>query len=671
MVSPFDTTSPDGIGTVSPLHLVDGQFAIDFSRPLAGAAGPRVAFAATGGQAHPSNLMAIQVRRGWPARMQAVHILSAVSIRNLLVPLGAGAIPLPTGDIGYFVVSAAPPGLPLSVSSQTWSERELIDRVMRPIAAVLQEMQTQGVTHRAIRPDNVYVGAGDTPVTLGCAWDGPAACHQPAVCEPPYSAVCDPAGQGEGVIADDVYALGVLMVWLAVGHDPMAGLDVETVIQRKLELGSYAAVVGEHHLPPFIADLVRGMLADDPEHRPTPILLSDPSAARARRTAMRSTTRPQRSFEMADISAWTPRMLALAIHRHPARGLEQLRNGTIDQWLRRVVGDAAMATRLDEMLNGVLLLRNRNERQGDARTLMKAVAILDPLAPICWRGTAIWPDGLGPALNNALQATADPTRASRLIEVAGSDVVEHWSTWRPGRSDQRSMQLLTRNNQKWLNGKPAEGGVLRLCYALNPLIPCDSPWLARAWVTRLAEVLPAMEAAAVLPDGDGSILDRHLVTFIAVRRDERIDREVGSALGAMSISDPLSSLRLLVSLQANSSTQALPRVASWIVRNPGVTETPYKSHSRRQRLATQMAAAVLEGDLKSIMALLSNPIEAQDDAQGRSAAKNRMAVIDYRLAGYADGNSDRQRASKQLGHDVAGGVGLLACGIALALVLFS
>ncbi len=67
--------------------------------------------------------------------------------------------------------------------------------------------------------------------------------------------MCHPAGRGDGSIADDVYALGVLLLTLALGRLPLAELDDTAILRRKLEQGSHGALVGDERLPPLIADL--------------------------------------------------------------------------------------------------------------------------------------------------------------------------------------------------------------------------------------------------------------------------------------------------------------------------------------------------------------------------------------------------------------------------------
>jgi hypothetical protein len=236
--------------------------------------------------------------------------------------------------------------------------------------------------------------------------------HQSAVYEPPYSAMCLPAGRGDGSIADDVYALGVTLVALALGREPLEGLDPVAILRRKLAFGSYAALVGEARLPAAIGDLVRGMLAEDPEHRPPPTLLADPGAARARRVTARPPRRGQRALEVGTERVWDARSLAFVLANDPEEGGRLLRGGSIDRWLRRSLGDSATAVHIDEAGRLWASESLLDPVRADAALVTRAVAALDPLAPLCWRGIAFWPDGLGPLLASADGPAGDATSAS-------------------------------------------------------------------------------------------------------------------------------------------------------------------------------------------------------------------------------------------------------------------
>ena len=233
--------------------------------------GGLAAFGAVDQASGRTDLMAIQLHRQQPPRPRAFQAL-ATPIDDLLTPL---ALRPRRGRLLRDLPGSAR-RQPASRDHGPGRKPELLECVLRPAAHVLEHMQARGMTHRGIRPDNVFQAAPGHPVVLGTAWAAPPAMAQPALFEPPYSAMCLPAGRGDGSIADDVYALGVLLLCLALGRAPLAELDDAAILRRKLELGTYAALAGDERLPPIIGDLVRGMLAEDPEHRPTADLAARP-----------------------------------------------------------------------------------------------------------------------------------------------------------------------------------------------------------------------------------------------------------------------------------------------------------------------------------------------------------------------------------------------------------
>ena len=316
--------------------------------PAAG--GGLAAFAATDQTTGDGGFIAVQVHKQAPARAHALQTL-ARPVDGLLSPLAHGRAPAPLGQPGYYVICRAPPGPPLDRrSSAAGRSRCCSTSSSAPPPWCWSNCKRSASPTAASGSNNIFQAAPGHPVVLGQAWAAPPAMHQTAVFEPPYSGMCMPAGRGAGSIADDVYALGVVLLALALGRMPLADLDDAAVVRRKLELGSHAALAGEERLPPIIADLVRGMLAEDPEHRPTPTLLLDPAVARGRRVAARPPRHAQRSLTIAGTQAWDARTLAHAIASAPDQGLHALRNGAAVLWLRREVGDAGLAARIEELV---------------------------------------------------------------------------------------------------------------------------------------------------------------------------------------------------------------------------------------------------------------------------------------------------------------------------------
>ena len=205
--SPAPSLPNVSAGAADPTaRLIAGRYAVDTSRPLPGAGGGLASFAISG---HPE-LMAVQVQRHLPARLQPLQMLTS-QIGGVLCPIAHGvgsALPEPgrsaAGNSGYYIVCPAPPGPPVSANLRPWREADLLDLVLRPIAQALEALHATGITHRAIRTDNLFHAGPGQPVVLGAAWAAPPACLQPAIYEPPYSAICLPAGRGDGVPGDEI-----------------------------------------------------------------------------------------------------------------------------------------------------------------------------------------------------------------------------------------------------------------------------------------------------------------------------------------------------------------------------------------------------------------------------------------------------------------------------------
>jgi hypothetical protein len=268
--------------------LINGRFAVDTSQVLTDAGGGPAAYPARDRMASDGKRIAFAVSRSASPHDRALRLLTD-PIDNLMTPIAHGVAPLAGGKgEGYFIICTPPPGPSLSVGLNAWTEKPLIDLVLRPIARVLDALYERKLTHRAIRLNNVFQASRGQPVTLGAAWASPSAMHQPAVFESPYSAMCDPPARGAGTIADDVYSLGVLLLTLLHGALPMANLDEATVTRWKIELGSFPALTRERPVSGFFADLLHAMLADDPDHRPQPTQLLDIGSLRGRRAAAAS-----------------------------------------------------------------------------------------------------------------------------------------------------------------------------------------------------------------------------------------------------------------------------------------------------------------------------------------------------------------------------------------------
>ncbi|MGH7084770.1 MAG: hypothetical protein ACREFN_07235 [Acetobacteraceae bacterium] len=650
----------------SPESLVAGLYGIDPARPLPGFGGAG-AFAAHR-EGVPGDFVAIEVAAGSAPRALPLQALAGAEIPGLMLPLAHGPARLSGRKPAYFVICPAPPGPSLATGLAAWPQERLLALVLRPVAKALERLAACGVTHRAIRPDNLFQATPSEPLVLGPAWAAPPASRQPALYEPPYVIQCHPAGRGDGTIADDVYALGVLLAVLALGRQPLADHDPDAIVRRKLAIGSYAAMAAEGPLPGALAEIVRAMLAEDPQARPTPQQLLDPAFERARRAPAQVARRAPEPLMVGTQEIFLPRPLAHALAIVPQQGVRLLRLGVIDRWVRRSLGDTALAQGIIEALDRRAREAGDGEERADALLLLRSVALLDPLAPLVWRNLAFWPEGLGPLL-------ADGGGAAELEGAIAAEAVAAWAACRPGRPATAALSLEARRWRALCQGRGLARGLRRLCYLLNPLLACRSALIGDEVVMTVPALLTALDAAAREPDRRRELpLDADILAFVLAKVASGLEPDLARLSSLSAASDEAGSekakisLRVFAALQRSTHTAALPGLASWLAERAEPIVAGWKERGRRAAVQERLLALADTGNLSAMAALIEDPAARARDAQGLKEANSVLRSIDHELAAISASGPVRAEAARRLGQEIAAGLGLAAVAAATLLL---
>jgi hypothetical protein len=631
--------------------LIDGRYAVDTSQPLPDAGGGIEAYAARDRMASDGKRVALVVSRTASPPDRALRLLTD-PIDNLMTPLAHGVAPLAGGKgEGYFIICTSPPGPSLGSALNAWTEKPLFDLVLRPIARVLDILSDRQLTHRAIRLNNVFQSGRGQPVTLGAAWAAPPAMHQPAVYESPYSAMCYPPARGPGTIADDVYALGVLLLSLLHGAVPMASLDEATIIRWKIELGSFAALTRERAVSGFFADLLHGMVAEDPDHRPLPAQLLDLGSLRGRRTAARPPRRSQQPLMLNDIAVFDARMLAYALLLDYKKAFQFLANGLVTQWLRRGLGDASLATQIEDLVRG-RSADPRSEPLSDPLLVMHTISAVSPRMPLCWRGVAVWPDGLPALLAQGIAGQPDLLAAAE--ELLFSDVAASWVHLeaRPGRPDPPDVA-------PHLGSGHNANALARLFYELNPLLPCRASGMEIAWIGDIPAIMQFFEqTAGHLGD---RFIDLHLGAFIAARGDRKAEAQIDALTNAKTADKlRLGEITLLSDLQVRYNPEPMPALAKWAAARLQPDLEKWHNRPRRSAMQTRLDVLAQAGSLARLLELTSDVAARAQDLAGAIRAANELAAIDAEVAMISTGDRKRLADAERHGQAITGGIGLMA-----------
>lgn len=631
---------------------IAGRYRPVLDQKLADAGGALAVYAAADREDPAAALMAVECRRDLPPRADILEHAFA-PLPGLLAPVAHGAAPAASGE-AWFVICQAPPGPSLAAAGPV-AESVLLDTVLPQLARTLDGLAARGLTHRGIRPANIF-RAGSV-ITLGEAWAAPPGTFQPTVLEPPALGMCRPEARGAGSPADDVFALGATLLALVLGKLPLEGVPDEEIVRRQIEHGCFAALTAGARIGPRLAELLRAMLADEPGLRPLPHNLIAAAHGRLPRPPARPVRRAAAPITVGGLVSHDARSLAHAMAVRPSDAAALVRGGEVSRWLRRGLADPGTAGAVEEIVRIA----------GDDGTLIaRAVAAIDPQAPLCWRGLALWPDGLGPAVARARAAGGPDLDALR--DLVAQEGLAAWSEQRSSDEEAMALRRQARGLAAMVRHNGPAGGMDRVAFHLNPILAAEGAALAGRVVTALGALLPALEEAAGRSElRQQGPIDRALLPFLAEHLPGGVEREAAEMADATRPHlAALAQLRLVARMETRLLGPPTPKLAEWLAAGATAALGGIASRSRRKRLAAQLAELAPGGRIAPMLVVLESPQELAADRAGARAAEAERASLLASLAGLEVEARRRPVIARRVGREAAAAGGLL---VTAALVL--
>lgn len=600
-------------------------------------------------------------------RVEVMIQLKSMREAYALIPADWGPVHWPlAGRDSFAIIYRRPNGPPLlpTLKSQVpkLDTDTLLNSLLAPALKTLLLFERRKITHRAIRPDNVFASGIDGKViVLGDCVSVPPAWGQSVIFETIESAMAPVSGRGKGTIQDDIYALGVTMLYLSIGACSVVEMKDADVIRAKVEQGSFTALLNGEAVPSSLREPIRGMLNDDPLDRWTLEDLIQWSHGTLRRSAGAIRDfKTDRPYKFRNREYRNTRLLAAAFGANWKDAATEIKTKAFGTWIQRAISDSSL---VDNIAGATEAVAAGENEIADAHLVNKITAYFDPEGPLRYKGLTVMPDGIGGSLAAAVE-TADKSTIGLITEIIQKPVAAEWFNEKiiNGRSDLALEAKNLKRIQQFLRHAGPGYGIERVLYEMNPFLPCRSSMLSTAYVYSLRDLLPALDEIVAKTGRLASLVDRHIAAFIASRINGSLETQLSElehTTGA-SVSAKIGMTGLLARVQKEYPHIHVPHLTAWLVTELGSAASRFQSRSTRKRVEEMLDQVSTSGNLMELHHILSNKNALKKDERGVNLAKREYTEAVREIKRLE--SSEFQEEAKRTGWRIAAGISV---GVAL------
>lgn len=534
------------------------------------------------------------------------------------------------------------------------SDEAITRNFLTPAMGVLRDMSARGVPHRAIRPDNLfYSDTNKRYIILGDAMTAPAGLNNPIFVETLEQGMADPEARGRGTVSDDLYAIGVCVIFLLLGRNPVYDLSPTELIERKIATSSYSTLTAGARIQMNMVELLRGLLADDPRDRWS--VREVELWIGGRRLTPKQAKLPPKAARPINIGGRdhdNVRSVSEALGRNWLVGGEIVRGQDFDNWIRRSLTDERVTDAINKTLGSQAMLAKTPDSE-NPRLVTRACMALDPTAPLRHKGFTAHVDGVGPAL--AMAFDRDDMRQKVADFVNGRFIGAWMALQTRNRTDLNEMYGVFDKLPVPLNMAGMGYGIERVLYELNRHLHCLSPLIEPFFVTTVDRLIPAIEGAAKGRDRPPSPVDRHIAAFAAARTsdvDERYLRAL-SANDRTGTDHYLAALTLLGRIQVMAKNGPAPTLAAWFAELMEPSVNSFHNLKQRKAIEANVARAAETGMLMELQAIYADQKSIQRDQQGYAQAQQEHRYCGAQIEQLTLELNNKEHMATELGEQVA------------------
>ena len=497
------------------------------------------------------------------------------------------------------------------------NQPEKFKTVLLSLLSAVEVLRSYGITHRAIRADNVYyrdenrehIGLGD------CIASFPAY-HQPAAAETIESLMAQKDGRGNGSDKNDIYAVGALMLQLYLGHGLLEELTETEMLRLKLKKGSYQTLLDADKTSAYYASIFRGLLNDIEENRWTYTHTYSFVEGKQVNITQSSVERPKKALTVNGEKVYNLTDVAYTLLQNPEEGYEQLKAGKITDWIKNGLENEKLNAQVDK------LLHTNGENTANRELLIsKLCIILAPNLPIKYKNLWLFPGGIPKAIFHAVKSGES---LNSFYELFNTDLIKAWY------QEQTSVRAPANASEfkAYISRKDMGYGIDRIMYDFDEDLPCISPLLGDEFVNSAPRILRALDHTYATGKVTSMPYDKNIMAYLRCKMGKKIDGILTDLNTGREALQASAILRLYTDMQNKYGPAQLPNLAKWLVSACMLIIKSYHNVKYQKYLERELLKVHKNGKLYEITAIIEDEEARQKDSiDYANALKNANLMI--------------------------------------------
>lgn len=542
------------IRVASTPDLMENYYKILFNEPIAEYSSKFADAYAVGNieNARMEELYALVLKKEYPVRVIDINQLTMKMHPNFCCILSSQLVEISSKQESFFcMIIQKPRGISLREyvkNKGPFSEKLLIDSVLPAINNVLDFLYRFQVSHGCINPDNIYITENKEICVRECVSEPSGYSQIPSYEKIDRIILNDPVTKGSGGPNSDLFAFGMLTVYLHTGEDYFSGMSIEDIIRIKFEKTSYGFIIDKYKFSQHLIDLLRGTLIEEKNNswsvEQNNIWFGGKVLNLLAPSPIKESTR---GIVFLDRRFSSRKELAYYMWKNWDDAKEFIRSKTLLSWMEHNVKEPALAERMESVFK-----RSGAEDVGvkgfdrDDILLIEYLMILDPNGPLRIKKYAFNIDGIASFFaSEYFKNEQDRKDASNVLRlILRQNLIQTWNdlcyVLAEGKGHSAIQNLLKCREIYYKQDKGF--GMIRCLYELNSGLCCQSNIIKKNNCLTIYHFLQAIENTKGLDPNE--IIDEHMWSFLASKLE-------------LTVNVKLSKLQKYPELMSNKSIQVL------------------------------------------------------------------------------------------------------------------